>query len=221
VSARYDGLADWYDDNLADFTLAATDVLDRLLGKGRGACLDLCCGTGLHFETLRGLGWRVTGVDISTDQLRLARERAGTNVDLVQADVTDLPFEDESFDAAVSMFTHTDVDDFGALLREATRTLRPDGRLVYVGLHPCFVGPHSRFERAKGIPTLHLGYRKARRYDAAPGISADGLRARVGAVHLPLEHLLGAFLDAGLVLERFEEHGEGDFPPRIAVRARP
>ncbi len=131
---RYDGLADWYDDHLAAFTLAATDVLERLLGDGPGSCLDLCCGTGLHLPTLTRLGWTVTGVDISADQLRLARDRADESVELIQADATALPFEDGRFDAVVSMFTHTDVGDFAALVREAVRVLRPGSVLVYSGL---------------------------------------------------------------------------------------
>ena len=220
MGARYDGLAEWYDEHLAEFTLAATDALERHLGAGPGSCLDLCCGTGLHLQTLTRLGWTVTGVDISADQLRLAATRADENVELVLADASSLPFDDGHFDAVVSMFTHTDVDDFAALIGEASRVLRPGGTIVYAGLHPCFVGPHSRFVAAEGVPELHPGYREARRYDQAPGISAGGLRSRVGAVHLPLEHLLGAFLENGFVLDRFEEHGEGDYPPRVALRAR-
>jgi ubiquinone/menaquinone biosynthesis C-methylase UbiE len=78
------------------------------------------------------LGWSVTGVDVSADQLRLARERVGDEVELVQADATELPFADKTFDAALLAFTHTDVDDFEGLVREAARVLHPGARLVYV-----------------------------------------------------------------------------------------
>jgi ubiquinone/menaquinone biosynthesis C-methylase UbiE len=61
----------------------------------------------------------VTGVDISEDQLRLARERVGDAVELVQADASELPFPDQRFDAILSAFTHSDVDDFEGLVREA------------------------------------------------------------------------------------------------------
>lgn len=217
---RYDGLADWYDQNLADFTLAASDVMERLLGPGSGRCLDLCCGTGLHMTGLLALGWEATGVDVSADQLRLARARVGKTIELVRADGTALPFPDEHFDAVVSMFSHTDVDDFPGLVREGARVLRSGGAFVYAGLHPCFVGPHSEFVTEENLHVLHPGYRPARRYDAAPGISPDGLRARVGAMHIPLEQLVEAFLDAPLTLERFEEHGEGEYPARIALLTR-
>jgi ubiquinone/menaquinone biosynthesis C-methylase UbiE len=144
-AARYDGFAWWYDEHLAaPFRAAGDEALERLPGAGAGRCLDLCCGTGTHLEALCALGWRVTGVDISVDQLRIARQRAaGLPVELVQGDAERLPFDDELFDAVVSMFSHTDVDDFSAVLREAARVLRPEGVLVYVGLHPCFVGSHS------------------------------------------------------------------------------
>lgn len=219
--AVYDGYAEWYDENIAPFGLAATEAIRELLGSGSDLrCLDLGCGTGLHFPTLIDLGWSVTGVDVSEDQLRLARERGGDEVELVQADASELPFPDGTFDAVFSAFTHTDVDDFDGLLREAARVLRNGGRLVYVGLHPCFIGPHSRFVAADGVPVLHLGYRERRRYTDAPGISPEGLRAKVGAVHVPLGELVQAFLDAGFVLERFEEVGDRLYPPIIALQAR-
>jgi SAM-dependent methyltransferase len=218
--ALYDGYAEWYDENIAPFGLAATDAIRSLLGSGQGHCLDLGCGTGLHLPTLIALGWSATGVDVSEDQLRLARERVGDEVEFVQADASELPFPDGTFDAVLSAFTHTDVDEFEGLLREAARVLRDAGRLVYVGLHPCFIGPHSRFVAAEGVPTLHPGYRGRRRYTDAPGISPEGLRAKVGAVHVPLGELVQAFLDTGFQLERFEEVGERLYPPIIALRAR-
>jgi SAM-dependent methyltransferase len=217
---RYDGFAEWYDENLAQFSLGATDLVDRLLGRGCGRCLDLCCGTGLHLPGLLALGWQVTGIDISADQLRLARERVGENVELIRADAVALPFPDEHFDAVVSMFSHTDVDDFPRLVRESVRVLRAGGVFVYAGLHPCFLGPRSQVMTEENLHVLHPGYRTTRRYSEAPGISRDGLRAKVGAVHMPLDQLVQAFLEAPLTLERFEEHGEGDYPTRLGLRAR-
>jgi SAM-dependent methyltransferase len=220
TAARYDGLAAWYDERLAEFTLAAGDVIGRLVSSGSGACLDLCCGTGLHLPRLIELGWQVTGVDISADQLRLARERVRAGATLVRADAAELPFPSEHFDAVVSMFSHTDVDDFAGLVREGTRVLRPGGVFVYCGLHPCFYGPHSRFVGGRGVPQLHAGYSRVGGYTDGPGVTPGGLREKVGAVHLPLGSLLQAFLDAGLTLDHFEERGDTDYPPRVALRAR-
>jgi SAM-dependent methyltransferase len=216
--AHYDGVADWYDAELADTELgqSARRIVIRLLGDGPGRLLDVGCGTGLLTRELAERDWSVTGIDISEDQLRLARSRG---VDVQLADAHQLPFADGSFDAAVSFFTHTDVDDFPLALREIARVLRPETPLVYVGVHPCFVGPHSRFISAEGVPVLHPGYRRTGRYTDAPGISPAGLRARVGATHLPLGVFLQAFLEAGFRLEQFEEPGGREYPYMVALRA--
>jgi len=217
--ARYDGLAQWYDREFATSVLADVPrrAVLRLLGDGPGRLLDVGCGTGAHTAAIAERGWTVTGVDVSEDQLQLARDRG---VDIVVADAAALPFGDESFDAVVSMCTHTDVDDFAAVVRQIARVLKHEGPFVYLGVHPCFVGPHSRFVSAEGVPELHPGYRSTGRYTEAPGISPARLRAKVGATHLPLGLFLQAFFDAGFLLERFEELETREYPYMVALRCR-
>jgi SAM-dependent methyltransferase len=217
--ARYDGVAEWYDREFAtgDLAVAPRDATLRLLGDGPGRLLDVGCGTGAHTVALVDHAWDAVGVDISEDQLRLARERG---LDVVRADAAELPFEDATFDAVVSMWTHTDVDDFAALVREVARVLRPGGPFVYVGAHPCFVGPHSRFISAEGVPELHPGYWQTGRYDEGPAISPHGLRAKVGAAHLPLSLFVQSFLVEDLRLEYFEELKTREYPYTVALRCR-
>ena len=217
-TARYDGLADWYDGYVRthEVTAAALASLARLLGPGPGECLDLGCGTGIAFPTLDDLHWTIVGVDVSRDQLGVAQDRAtAVGARLVQADATHLPFPDDAFDAVVSVLTHTDFDDSAAVFLEAARVLRPGGRFAYVGVHPCFVGP--MVELRKGGPhLLHQGYRRSGWWPHASG----GVRSRAGVNHLPLEGLLNAVVDAGLRLERFEEPGaDDDYPMLLGLRA--
>ena len=218
--AHYDGVADEYAaflDEQSPYYQVAADALRRLLGPGGGRCLDLGCGGG-HFTALAAeLGWEMTGVELSSDQLRHARTRL-TGVALVQGDAAALPFPSSSFDAAFSTFTHTDFDDFAAAVAEARRVLRPGGRLVYVGNHPCFVGATQEHGR-RGCPVLHPGYRRAGRWAAedAPGATPGGWRARMGSfVHLPLAQFLEAF--TGLALVACEEPVDGsEYPKTIAL----
>lgn len=219
-SARYDGLADWYDRDFLGDAIASptTDAAVQLLGHGPARLLDVGCGTGWHTVAFRDHGWDVTGVDVSADMLRLARERG---LDVVQADAAALPFEDESFDAIVSLWTHTDVEHFEALLAEGVRVLCRGGPFVYVGAHPCFVGPHARFMSTEEVRELHAGYLDRGRYGTeVPAVGPDGLRAKVGAVHLPLGAFVRAFLDAGLTLEHFDELASRPYPFTIAMRWR-
>jgi SAM-dependent methyltransferase len=216
--ARYDEIAGWYDETMAvsELGLSGRAIVLRLLGDGPGRLLDIGCGGGSHMVAFAEAGWTPVGVDVSEEQLRLARARG---CDVRKAHAERLPFEDGSFDAAVSMWTHTDVDDYPTVLREVARVLRPGAAFVHLGVHPCFVGPHSEFVAGEGVPRLHPGYRRTGRYEEAPGISPHGLRAKIGATHLPLGVFLQAFLDAGLTLERVEEPGQRDYPVPLALRA--
>lgn len=213
--ARYDGFADWYDANIGEVADAAGHELLELLGPGSGRCLDLACGTGINIRRLTDAGWAVTGVDLSADQLRLARQRAPDDVELIQGDATHLPFEDASFDAVACSLFHTDVGDFAPVCREAARVLRPGGRMAYVGIHPCYVGPFARNPPGEP-PELHPGYRNTSW--TTEGFS-DGIRRRAGARHVPLAELLNAFLTADLRLLRITEADDEDFPTRIGIVA--
>ena len=62
-TAAYDKIADWYEQEFLPSTAAAGAdrlgigaALDTLLGWGRGICLEIGCGTGVHASRLRGLG---------------------------------------------------------------------------------------------------------------------------------------------------------------------
>jgi SAM-dependent methyltransferase len=87
TTARYDGQAEWYESfAAAELFVEAREAAVRLLGHGSGRCLDLGCGTGRAIPLLAAAGWRVTGVDVSRDQLRVAEEHAAGAEALVCAD---------------------------------------------------------------------------------------------------------------------------------------
>jgi SAM-dependent methyltransferase len=224
TTARYDGIADWYDAFAraegSGWTQTAERLFVELLGSGPGRCLDLGCGTGVSVPALAGLGWTVVGVDLSADQLRIARTRvAGIAEDLVRADASELPFEAESFEAVAAVLVDTDIDRYDLALSEVTRVLRPGGRFVHVGLHPCFVSTVAS-SRADGSVKLYGGYHERRLVFDSPTFlrGAEGLRARVGAWQVPLAWLLNAVAGAGLRLERALESPE-DPPGMLALAA--
>jgi ubiquinone/menaquinone biosynthesis C-methylase UbiE len=102
--------------------------------------LDVPTGFGRHALPLAKLGFHVTGVDRSGVQLSQARRIAGEIEwpKWVQADFRELPFEDESFDAVLCLFTSIgyrgeegDREAFGEFLRVA----RPGAPLIIECLH--------------------------------------------------------------------------------------
>jgi demethylmenaquinone methyltransferase/2-methoxy-6-polyprenyl-1,4-benzoquinol methylase len=91
--------------------------------------LDACCGTGDLAVAARNAGASyVVGVDFSERMLEQARRKA-PELEWVQSDVLELPFEDASFDSAVVGFGVRNVEDLEAAIRELRRVLRPGGRL--------------------------------------------------------------------------------------------
>jgi ubiquinone/menaquinone biosynthesis C-methylase UbiE len=99
--------------------------------------LDIGCGTGLNFEpSLARIGAQgsLVGVDLTPEMLDRARKRIARqgwgNVELVEADAADLPFEDESFSAVCSTLALSIVPDWRRGVAEAWRVLKPSGRLA-------------------------------------------------------------------------------------------
>ena len=218
-TARYDGIADWYDELFSHYPEPDQPGahLAQLLGAGPGRCIDIGCGTGFAAVALAPLGWDVVGIDLSADQLRLAKGRCAA---CVRGDAQALPFRSESSDYAVSMFVHTDVDDFHAVVAEAARVLRPGGVFVYVGVHPCFVGPHiDGVSKSETELRVVPGYRDAGWVFDSPQFGG-GVRNQVGVNHVPLAAFLMALFERGFLVERVEEYGAGVVPWVLGVRAR-
>ena len=214
--ARYDAHVDWYEE------LASTESFVELrehavamLGPATGRCLDLGCGTGLALPLLASAGWDVTGVEVSEAQLARARER-GPNV--LHADAHALPFEDGSFEAAISILTHTDFDDTRVVFAEVARVLRSGGTFVYAGVHPVFASPFA-LRQEDGTTLFIPGYRDKRWHTVSRYPDKPGIRSRVGVNHLPLADLFNAVVDTGLILTRVDEPRAEDPPLSIAFRA--
>ncbi|WP_433002391.1 methyltransferase domain-containing protein [Kribbella sp. CA-294648] len=217
-TARYDGLADWYDEHNAAAADSNREPLLDLLGPGDGMCLDLGCGTGQNLQTLRSTGRTVVGLEYSADQLRLAQQRAAPGEALIQADAAVLPFADAVFSTVAALWLSTDVDDFAAVLAEAARVLRPGGVVVFYGAHPCFNGPHTEV-RADDGRIVHPTYRTVGWHPPAPWWGEGGIRQRLGMRHLPLADLLNSFTKAGLMITRTVEPRSDPVPWVLALRA--
>jgi SAM-dependent methyltransferase len=203
-TAAYDVHADWYNEFMSPsaggYIQRVHAAIEDLLGPGVGTCLDVCCGTGAHALALADLGWTPVGVDLSWGQLRHARSRLPVAV----ADALALPLADDSVPAAACVLASTDVPEYAAVLREIARVLRPGGRFVHVGIHPCFIGA---FADRSDPRMIVIDERYADRSRSFDGWNPAGVRARVGAWHVPLADLLNATIDAGLRLARTVEAG--------------
>jgi len=118
--------------NLHHWTRFRTELEALAIEWREGKLLNLGCGHGADFLPFRG-GFELYGLDFSSIMLELTKkyaEKFNFKVTLIQADVSRLPFPDESFDRAISVATFHHLENRGTRERaftELRRILKPDG----------------------------------------------------------------------------------------------
>ena len=98
--------------------------------------IELGCGTGYVSAWLTRRGGRCVGLDNSAKQLETARmfqREFDLSFPLVHADAERAPFADGSFDLAISEYGAAIWCDPYRWIPEASRLLRPGGRLIFLG----------------------------------------------------------------------------------------
>lgn len=212
--ARYDEWADWYENYITgeaqSFTQRTAEILGQVLGPGTGPLLDLACGTGIYGQTLSTLGWTPFGIDVSVAQLRYARGR----MPVAMADASALPVTPGALAAVTAVLCHTDIDDYAVTCQALSRGLRTGGVFAHVGVHPCYVGAFADRTSSSQIIISPGYWERDRRFEAW---SPRGVRAKVGARHIPVGELLETFIRAGLTIDRVVEAGSPT-PDILAVR---
>ncbi|MFC5380498.1 class I SAM-dependent methyltransferase [Aquipuribacter nitratireducens] len=128
--------------------------------KPFGRALEIGAGTGFFSLNLRQAGWleEVVVTDVSAGMVDVALEHARRlgfpdgegGVSGQVAGITELPFDDASFDLVLGHAVLHHVPDVEAGLRECLRVLRPGGRFLFAG-EPTVVG--DRYARALGRAT--------------------------------------------------------------------
>ena len=124
--------------------LPERDVEAHLLGALRGrrvsSLLDIGTGTGRMLQIFADHIERGVGIDASQEMLAIARDmlaREGiTNCQARHADMYELPMEADSQDAVIVHQVLHYADDPESALREASRVLRPGGRMLIADFAP-------------------------------------------------------------------------------------
>jgi ubiquinone/menaquinone biosynthesis C-methylase UbiE len=150
---RYDRYIRFWEELLFE------DGREWVCSRAQGDVLEVAIGTGRNLPFYPE-GVRLTGVDISSAMLMIARRRAselGLEVDLREADAQALPFPDASFDAVVCTLSLCNIPDDRNAIAEMKRVLRPGGLLLLLD----HVRSSSRlgrvFQRALEVVTVRFG----------------------------------------------------------------
>ena len=112
-------------------------TLNRLSVKRGEQILDVGCGVGfLSYEIALQTGdsGRVSGIDQNSEMIRHANKRCENlrNTEFSEANAEDLPFPEESFDAACCTQVLLYVNDVAQVLSGIRRVLKPAGRIIIV-----------------------------------------------------------------------------------------
>ncbi len=110
-------------------------LLDRYGVKGR-RILEVACGTGTHTKLLAARGYKVTGVDLSQEQLAVARRKLRGRAEFVRGDMRDLDSAVEgTYDCVICFFSsisyNLTVADLRKTLQGFHRHLEPGGITVF------------------------------------------------------------------------------------------
>lgn len=135
-------------------------VVQQARLKSGDRLLDLATGTGdIAFEALKTVpGIQAVGADFSLPMMQVGqRLPMDSQVGWLGGDALNLPFPDESFDAATSGYLARNVIDIPRMFAEQLRVLKPGGRIVVLDSSPPkdnllkpFIEVHLRYV----IPTL-------------------------------------------------------------------
>ena len=102
--------------------------------------LDVATGTGdFALEAMSLKPEKITGVDISVGMLELGKEKIAkknlsNTIEMVVGDSENLPFEDNTYDAATVAFGVRNFENLEKGLTDINRVLRPGGKLVILEL---------------------------------------------------------------------------------------
>ncbi len=128
--------APFYDLASKPFLSRLRDQVVNLTSAREGSrVLDVGTGTGEQALAFARRGYDVVGVDLSEDMLRLAKKKNRfANARFKQADATNLPFEDGSFEVTCISFVLHDMPlSIGAkVLKEMVSVTDPKGTVVIV-----------------------------------------------------------------------------------------
>lgn len=151
AATTYNAAADHFDDGpLAFWDRYGRETIERLRLKPGSIVLDVGCGSGASaIPAAKAVGphGRVIGADLAERLLVMAQAKADAqkliNATFRQADMENLGYSDDSFDAVVCVFAIFFVPDMVKQVRELWRMVRAGGQLAITTWGPRMFEPGS------------------------------------------------------------------------------
>lgn len=129
---KYSRIAKFYDK--IEKMMAFNKYREEVVKQAQGDILEVGIGTGENLKYYTE-SQKITGVDFSPGMLKVAQGKAderSLDVDLLEMDIQEMAFTDNSFDSIVSTCVFCTVPDPMMGLRETYRVLKPGGRAIFL-----------------------------------------------------------------------------------------
>ena len=138
VKNMFDSIAEHYDrmNNVISFGMdkIIKKKCIKFLGIGeKSTVLDLCTGTGDLVKIIQALRPKtgITAVDFSKNMLAIAKNQI-KNAKFLEADATNLPFEDNTFDFVTISYGLRNIQDRAKAINEMYRVLKTGGKVLHL-----------------------------------------------------------------------------------------
>ena len=198
AAETYNAAADYFDHPANSFwERFGRRTVERLHLPEGARVLDACCGSGasaIPAAEIVGPGGSVVGVDLAEGLLELARIKARklqlANVEFRTSDITQLTFDDNTFDAVVCVFGIFFVPDMELALRELKRVTRTGGKIAITTWGPRVFEPANSFfweSVRKTRPDLYKGFNPWDRISEVEGLRALFADAGMNGVEVVAE----------------------------------
>lgn len=214
TNTGWNEVSNWYDQLVgekgSDYhqNVIIPGALEMLKPQKGERILDVGCGQGVFSRRLAEEGAEVVGVDASDNLIKAAQKRS-PNIKYHAADASRMAMlENESFDAVSCVMAIMNMDPLEPVIKEMSRVLKKNGRMLLVLNHPSF-----RIPRQSGWGIDEGRKLQYRRVDSYMSEMKIPIKMHPGAdphiqtwtFHRPLSAYFKALAENGLMVDQLEE----------------
>ncbi len=139
------------------------NLIQYLQMPSNSKVMDLACGKGRHSIYLNSMGYHVTGLDLSAQNIKIANQSSNKFLNFHEHDMRHV-FQEEAFDFVFNMFTsfgYFDNSEENFLAIEAVaKSLKPKGKFVLDFLNPYTVIHNLVSEETKKLNGINFHIKK-------------------------------------------------------------
>ena len=204
----WDEHAQWWIDGFTDG--ADPEYVEQIIPlaveelAGHHKVLDIGCGDGQIARALAAQGSEVLGVDPTQLHIDVAIERGGGPRYLLGG-ATNIPTDDETFDAVVACLVFEHIDQMDEAMTEVARVLKPNGQFSFFLNHPLLQTPGSGWIDDHIIDPPEQYWRIGPYLVETESIEEVEKDVYIRFIHRPLSRYVNALLANGMMLERMVE----------------